>query len=443
MSNADLVLKLFLQLTVILAACRVVGMIGRRWLGQTQVVSEMVTGVLLGPSLLGVVAPDVHAWIFPPASMPVLYALAQVGLVLYMFLVGLELDVGLIVGRVRGAMLVSWAGIAVPLALGAAAGAALHGRADLFAPGIGAGTGALYLGAAMSITAFPMLARIIHEKGIARTRLGTLTLAAGASDDALAWCLLAIVLARLEGSLAAALPTVAGGAAFVVGMLTLGRRLLAPLGRQVERDGRLAPGTMVTALLVVMLAAWTTDALGLYAVFGAFVAGVAMPRGRFVAAVLTHVDLLATTLFLPVFFVYSGLNTQVGLLAGAELWAIALGLLAIAVAGKGVACLLAARLAGEPWRRAAAIGVLMNARGLMELIILDVGLARGIITPTLFTVMVLMAVVTTLMASPLFALVVGRDGEDAPGDDDPRAVDPPTAAGHSGRLHVGAPGGRP
>jgi Kef-type K+ transport system membrane component KefB len=406
-SNFDLVLKLFFQLAVILAVCRLVGMLGAR-VGQTQVVSEMVAGVLLGPSLFGLVAPDVQAWVFPTTSMPVLYAISQVGLVLYMFMIGLEFDVGLILGRVRGALLVSWAGIAVPLGLGAGAAVVLREHADLFTSRVSPGGGALYLGAAMSITAFPMLARIIHEKGIARTQLGTLALAAGASDDALAWCLLAVVLSQLEGTATTALLTVAGGTAYVVAMLTVGRRLLVSLGRRVERDGALTPATMVTALTVLMLSAWTTDALGIYAVFGAFVAGVAMPRGRFVEQMTANLDLLTTTFFLPVFFVYSGLNTRIGLLATPELWLVALVVLVIAVAGKGLACMAAARLAGEEWREAVTIGVLMNARGLMELIILNIGLERGVITPTLFTIMVVMAVVTTLMASPLFELVYGR-----------------------------------
>jgi len=410
MSNFDLVLKLFFQLAVILAVCRIVGMVGSR-LGQAHVVSEMVAGVMLGPSLLGLVAPDLQAWIFPKACMPVLYAISQVGLVLYMFMIGLEFDIGLILGQVRGALFVSWTGIAVPLVLGGTAAVVLRDRADLFASHVTLACAALYLGAAMSITAFPVLARIIHEKGIARTRLGTLALAAGASDDALAWCLLAVVLAQLAGTPATAALTIVGGAAYVAFMLTIGRRLLAPLGRRVERDGKLTPAIMATALTVLMLSAWVTDAIGIYAVFGAFVAGIAMPRGRFVEEVTANVDLLTTTFFVPVFFVYSGLNTSIGLLSSPAVWTIALALLGIAIAGKGLACMAAARAAGEAWREAVTIGVLMNARGLMELIILNIGLERGIITPTLFTIMVIMAIATTLMTSPIFELVYRRDPE--------------------------------
>ncbi len=418
MSPHDLTVKLFLQLAVILAACRACGFIGRRFFGQTQVVSEMVAGVLLGPSLLGLLVPEAQAWLFPktlPAggphpSMLILYALSQLGLVLYMFIVGMEFNHRLLLGRVRHASLVSGAGIAAPLALGAVAALTLRGDADLFAPHVTPGAAALYLGAAMSITAFPTLARILHEKGITRTRLGTLALAAGSSGDAAAWCLLALVLSYLEGSWLIAMLAIGGGGLYVLAMLLLGRPLLRVLDRGVDEQGRIAPGTLVAALLVLMLGAFVTDVVGIYAVFGAFIAGVAMPRGRFADAAIGHLEPLTTTFLLPVFFVYSGLNTQIGLLASPAVWRVAVILVAVAIVGKGVACLLAARVAGEAWRESVAIGVLMNARGLMELIILNIGLQHGIITPTLFTIMVLMAVVTTLMTSPLFDLVYGRRG---------------------------------
>jgi Kef-type K+ transport system membrane component KefB len=416
MSPHDLTVKLFLQLAVILAACRACGFIGRRFFGQTQVVSEMVAGVLLGPSLLGLLVPEAQAWLFPktlPAggphpSMLILYALSQLGLVLYMFIVGMEFNHRLLLGRVRHASLVSGAGIAAPMVLGAVAALTLRGDADLFAPHVTPGAAALYLGAAMSITAFPTLARILHEKGITRTRLGTLALAAGSSGDAAAWCLLALVLSYLEGSWLIAMLAIGGGGLYVLAMLLLGRPLLRVLDRGVDGQGRIAPGTLVAALLVLMLGAFVTDVVGIYAVFGAFIAGVAMPRGRFADAAIGHLEPLTTTFLLPVFFVYSGLNTQIGLLASPAVWRVAVILVAVAIVGKGVACLLAARVAGEAWRESVAIGVLMNARGLMELIILNIGLQHGIITPTLFTIMVLMAVVTTLMTSPLFDLVYGR-----------------------------------
>ena len=422
MSAFDLTLKLFLQLTVILAVCRVVGLLGRH-IGQTQVVSEMIAGVMLGPSLFGLLAPAAQEWLFPQRalievagatatiahpSMAILYAISQVGLVLYMFLVGLEFNSDLILGRLRSAGMVSGAGIVVPFTLGALAAVTLAGKVDLFCPGISPAMAALYLGASMSITAFPMLARIIFEKGIAGTRMGTLALAAGSMDDAIAWCLLAIVLASVKGSASIAVLAIGGGTLFALGMVFVGKRVFGRFTLWTERDDGVSRGTLLTMLLVLMMAAWFTDFIGIYAVFGAFLTGVAMPRGRFAKEVRGHLEFLTTTFLLPIFFVYSGLNTRIGLLDSAALWGFTALILLLAVAGKGVACTLAARVSGEPWRESITIGTLMNARGLMELIILNIGLQEGILTPILFTIMVMMAVLTTLKASPLFEWIYGR-----------------------------------
>jgi len=257
----------------------------------------------------------------------------------------------------------------------------------------------------MSITAFPMLARILYEKGIAGTRLGTLTLAAGSMDDAIAWCLLALVLATFKGSALIAWLAIGGGLLYVLGMLFLARPLLRVFARWTERDDGVSMKTLLSTLLVLMLGAWFTDAIGIYAVFGAFIAGAAMPRGKFLQGVRGHTEFLTTTFLLPIFFVYSGLNTRIGLVNTTALWMTTGLILLLAVAGKGLACMLAARVSGESWSESATIGTLMNARGLMELIILNIGLQEGIIQPTLFTIMVLMAVLTTLMASPLFNIL--------------------------------------
>jgi len=422
MSSFDLTLKLFLQLTIILAACRLVGILGR-YIGQTQVVSEMIAGVLLGPSLFGLLAPVAQEWLFPQRailevgsatasithpSMAILYAVSQVGLVLYMFLVGLEFNSELILGKLKSAGLVSGAGILVPFSLGCVAALSLSGTGELFRPGISPGMAALYLGASMSITAFPMLARIIFEKGIAGTRLGTLALAAGSLDDAIAWCLLAVVLASIKGSTSIAILAVGGGILFACFMIFVGKPLFRVFARATVRDDGVSRGTLLSVLLILMMAAWFTDVIGIYAVFGAFLTGVAMPRGRFATEVRGHLEYLTTTFLLPIFFVYSGLNTRIGLLDSLALWGLTALIFLLAVAGKGIACTLAARLSGESWRESLAIGTLMNARGLMELIILNIGLQEGILTPVLFTIMVMMAVLTTLMASPLFEMIYGR-----------------------------------
>jgi Kef-type K+ transport system membrane component KefB len=407
MTNFQISVLVFLQIAVILGACRLVGRLVRP-LGQPQVVAEMVTGVLLGPSLLGLLLPELQGRLFPKPTLTVIYSLAQIGIALYMFLVGLEFDLGLIRKRVKSAMSVSWAGILTPFVLGCGAAWLLRDRFPLFAPGIKGWEAMLFMGAAMSITAFPMLARIIYERGLAGTSLGTLALAAGSMDDAAAWCILAVVLASFTGNLWIAVLAIGGGLLYAVLMLAVGRgwleRLLVPLEADPQRRGLVIPLTLILATA----AAWLTDAMGIYSVFGAFILGVAMPRGAVARHLEEAMTPLTTSLLLPMFFVSSGLNTRIGLLDRASLWAMAALVLLVACLGKGIACGLAARLNGEPPRESFAIGALMNSRGLMELILLNIGLERGVITPTLFTVMVLMAIVTTLMAMPAFNLAYGR-----------------------------------
>lgn len=400
MSNHELATQFFLQMAVILAACRLTGWVMAR-LGQSQVVSEMIAGVLLGPSLLGWLAPDLSAALFPANGTPLLYVVAQIGLVLYMFVVGCEFDLGQLRQRLGAAASVSAAGILAPFGLGALLAWGLVQTPGYFGTGISPLLAMLFMGAAMSITAFPMLARIIHEQGLARSPLGTLALAAGAIDDAVAWCVLAVVLALLRQDAAVAYLALGGAAGYALLCLGLLRPLLAPLGRVVQTRG-LQPGPFVVVLLLLMLGAWFTDFIQIYAVFGAFLMGLAMPRGQLTEALQQRIEPLTRSLLLPVFFTYSGLHTQIQLVNTATLWGLAALVLLAAVAGKGLACYAAARWHGYAPREALAVGTLMNARGLMELIILNIGLQAGIITAPLFTLMVLMAIVTTLMASPVF-----------------------------------------
>ena len=407
MSNFELSIKFFFQLAFILATCRVVGLIAKRF-GQPQVVGEMIAGVVMGPSLFGLLFPDAQAHIFPKASLTITYAVAQIGLVLYMFLVGVEFQVDLIRKRLRSAASVSIAGILTPFTLGSLLALALVADGRYFAPNTARWEAMLFMGAAMSITAFPMLARIIYERGLTGTSLGTLALAAGSMDDAAAWCILAIVLASFNSNPVIALTAIGGGVLYAVFVLTIGRRLLNLLGRKVDREGTMSAPMFTFVLMLVMLCAWLTDAIGIYAVFGGFILGTAIPRGLFARELERRLEPLTTNFLLPLFFVYSGLNTRLGLVDSLMLWGVTLVVLLAACFGKGVACWLAARLNGEENREALAIGTLMNARGLMELIILNIGLERGVITPTLFTIMVMMAIVTTLMASPVFEFVYRR-----------------------------------
>lgn len=422
MSNPELVLKLFLQLTVILATCRLVVLVGR-YLGQTPVVGEMIAGVLLGPSLFGLLAPSAQQWLFPTQalikvgdvtmatshpSMAILYGISQIGLALYMFLVGLEFNGALFRQQLKGAGLVSGTGVVIPFILGGAVAMHFYGNADFFRNSMPPWAVAVYMGASMSVTAFPVLARILHDKGIANTRFGTLALVCGLINDAIAWCLLAIILAGLKASLHIAVVAIGGGILYVLVMIVFARRALWTFSRLTERENGVTKPTLTVVLMIMMFCAWFTDFIGIHLVFGAFILGTVMPGGRFAGEVRKNTEFLTTSFLLPVFFVYSGLNTKIGLLNTSKLWVVAGLIILIAIVGKGLACMLAARSAGETWREAAAIGALMNARGLMELIILNIGREYGIITQTLFTIMVLMAIITTVMTSPLFQWIYGR-----------------------------------
>jgi Kef-type K+ transport system membrane component KefB len=410
MSNSELAILFFLQLAVILGVCRLVGFWARK-IGQPQVVGEMIAGVLLGPSLFGLLWPGLQQRVFPGGvPMSILYASSQVGLVLYMFLIGVEFDTNLIRRRLRSAASVSLAGITTPLVLGGLLALLLVGQPGFFSRQVIPWEAMVFMGAAIAVTAFPMLARIIFERGLSGTSLGTLALAAGSTDDAVSWCILAAVLAVFKQNALIAVLAVAGGLLYAIVTLMIGRPLLSRLGTIAERQEGISGAMLAFVLLLVMLCGWITDTIGIYAIFGGFILGIAMPRGFFAKQLRNILEPVVTNFMLPLFFVYSGLNTRIGLVNSWLLWGIALLVLLTAVFGKGVACWLAALLNKDPNREALAIGSLMNARGLMELILLNIGLQQGIITPTLFTMLVLMAIVTTLMASPLFDLVYGRYG---------------------------------
>jgi len=407
MTPAELSVAFFLQMAVIIATCRLVGWAGQRWFGQPQVVGEMVAGVLLGPSLFGLLAPSVQQALFPPESKAVLFVGAQLGVGLYMFLVGLGFRADHFRANGRSAAAVSISGMAGPFLVAILVTPWLIAQ-GLFTPTVTPFQATLFMGAAISITAFPMLARIIHERGLSGSPLGTLSLSAGAIDDAAAWTVLAIVLASFGGGPAIAVKALVGGGLFALVMMLFGRRLLAPLSRWAEREGSVPPALLGCVLILFMSSAFAMDAVGIHAVFGGFVLGAVMPRGLLADELRRMLEPMTVVLLLPMFFTFSGLNTQLALVTDPTLLATAAGVLLLSVAAKGGACWAAARLTGQDNTTALAIGSLMNARGLMELIIINIGLQRGIIGIELFSILVLMAVVTTLMASPLFELVYGR-----------------------------------
>jgi Kef-type K+ transport system membrane component KefB len=404
MSNHELSALFFLQLAIILAAVRLAGTLARK-AGQPRVIGEMIAGILIGPTLLGRMFPELHARLIPTQSKPIIYAVCQIGIVLYMFIVGLEFQTDLVRQRLRSAISISVSGIITPFALGCALAIFLTRNPGLFPAGIAQWQSMMFMGSAMAITAFPTLARIIYERRLTGTTIGALTLAAGAIDDAAAWCLLAVVLAGLSGSWAIALLAIGGGAAYAAIVFLIAKPLLRRLEAAAAKRGRVTGQMLGFTLTMLMLAAWFTDYVGIYAVFGAFILGAAMPRGIVTRDLQRLLEPVTTNFLVPLFFVYSGLNTQLGLVFESNFLTLALVVTLTACLGKGVGCGFAARLTGASGRDALSIGVLMNARGMMELILLNLALEHGIITPALFAVMVIMAVVTTLMATPLFDLV--------------------------------------
>ena len=407
MNNEQLSVAFFSQMALILVACRLAGLLGK-FIGQPQVVCEMIAGVALGPSLLGQLAPGLQKELFPPDSLKILYVGAQLGVGLYMFLVGSEFRLDHFTGRLRSAASVSIAGMAVPFVLGALLAPWLMTMPGLFSEKVTRMEATLFMGAAIAITAFPMLARIIHERGLSGTPLGTLALAAGAIDDAAAWCVLALVLASFGAGPVVAVKAIGGGIAYGVFMVTLGRRWLRPLGDAAERAGKLTHTHLAIVLTLFVLAAWAMDAIGIHAVFGGFLLGASLPRGRLTELLRKQVEPFAVVFLLPMFFTFSGLRTRLDLVNSLPMLWVAMVVLAASILGKGIACWAAARLNGEDNRTAMAVGTLMNSRGLMELIILNIGLQKGVIGPALFSIMVVMAIVTTLMASPIFEWVYGR-----------------------------------
>ncbi len=413
----DVSTRFFLQMAVILVSCRIFGWLGKRYLAQPQVVGEMIAGVVLGPSVFGLLSPSLQNAIFPQEIRGVLYAGAQLGVGLYMFLVGTTLRTDHFRAKGKAAAGISLAGIAAPFAAAALMTPGLLTVPGLFATGISRLDATLFMGACIALTAFPMLARIINERGLADSAVGTLSLTAGAFDDACSWCVLAIILATFGGGAGLAVLAIGGGLLWVGLVLAIGPRLFAPLAVRVERQGTMDHAILGLVLAAFCISAFLMDLIGIHAIFGGFILGAVMPRGLFADEIRRKAEPLAVVLLLPMFFTYSGLNTRMAMVDSVPLLLIAAGILATSIIAKGGACYLAARLMGEDNRTALGIGALMNSRGLMELIIINIGLQKGIIGPALFAMLVLMAIVTTMMAAPLFEAMHGSmraEAEDGP-----------------------------
>jgi Kef-type K+ transport system membrane component KefB len=401
--NLELVLKVLPAIIVIMAVSWACGRLALL-VKQPRVLGEMIAGVLLGPTLFGAVWPDAQKFIFPTEVKPILYVLSTIGLTLFMFLVGVGFDHSSSNGakEAKQAGLLAVSGMVPSLLLGAGVGWLLHDR--LSKPGVGVFEFAVFIGGALSITAFPMLARILYERNLQNTSLGRMTLLGASFDDAAAWCFLAVLSAmHANAGGVKALWTIGLSVVFVAVMLFGVSRLLRPLGDYVERTGKFGLDQMYVVLGVVLAAGFFTDYIGIYSVFGGFVAGLAMPRNpAFRAAVQKRMMEVVSVLLLPIFFAFSGLNTQLNGLGGWAMIGPFLLILAAGFVGKYFGCGLALRGAGLSWRKSLAIGGLMNARGLMILIFINIGLAQGMINQEVFSILVLVAVATTALAVPLY-----------------------------------------
>lgn len=395
-----IVVLILIELLVVIGLSRLMGL-GFERIKQPLVIGEIVAGIMLGPSLLGWLAPDWKAALFPAEALPSLGVLAQVGLIFFMFLIGLELNPKYLRGNLNIAILISHVSILVPFSLGSLLALLLY---PLVSNGDVSFTAfALFLGAAMSITAFPVLARIITENNLQRSRLGTLALTCAAVDDVTAWCVLALAIAVTRtNSMAGAVPTILYSILYIGVMVTLGQRFLKNLSKYYDRKGKLPQFLVAVIYMAVVASALITETIGIHFIFGAFLLGAIMPKNAGLTRELAEkTEDFVLVFLLPLFFAYSGLKTEVGLLNSPDKWLLCLAVIGVAIMGKYVGTYIAARVSGIDKREASALGWLMNTRGLTELIVLNIGLELKVISPLLFTMLVIMALVTTFMTSPL------------------------------------------
>lgn len=410
--QVDVVLHVMATLAAVIALGFVLGR-AFRYFGQPPVIGEVVAGIVLGPSLLGAIAPSAMEFLIPaigsdpkgqvPAALK---AVSQLGVVLYMFLVGLELNAARLAGRAHAAIAVSHTSIVVPFVLGA--GLALGLYPTFSHQGVPFTSFALFLGVAMSITAFPVLARILTDRQMSKTELGSVALSCAAADDVTAWCLLALVVGVAQADLAIAAKVIGGAVAFILFMFLAAEPIVRRLNQSWDaRPGELPPLAIPGTFLAILLAGLTTEAIGIHAVFGAFLLGAIIPHdGRVARDFTAKLKDPVTVLLLPAFFAYTGMRTQIQLVSGWNNWLWCVAIILVATIGKFGGTLAAARLTGLRWRDAAALGALMNTRGLMELIVLNIGLDLGVISPTLFAMMVIMALVTTAATAPVLQWLI-------------------------------------
>jgi Kef-type K+ transport system membrane component KefB len=406
--GTNTLLHVLVALVVIIVAARGLGH-AFKWIGQPPVIGEVCAGIMLGPSLLGRIWPETTELLLAPQIVPFLQILSQVGVILFMFLVGLEFDTRLLRRGTHSTIAISHASIVVPFILGVATTIVIY--PSLSTSDVPFTVFALFMGVSMSVTAFPVLARILTDRGIQRTRLGVIALACAAVDDVTAWCLLALIVGIVEAQVSDAAATIALTAVFIGIMFVIARPVFARVTAAVERSGRVSQGAVAFVVVALLLASIATESIGIHAIFGAFVVGVLIQNHTLLARELHHrLQDVVLVLFLPAFFAYTGLRTQIGLVNTAEEWLLCALVIAVACLGKFGGTFVAARLTGLDWRYSAALGALMNTRGLMQLIVLNIGMDLRVLGPKLFAIMVIMALVTTMMTSPALALLTrGHD----------------------------------
>lgn len=395
---------LLFQIIAVLLMVRLFGFLFS-YIGQPGVIGEIVAGIVLGPSVLGFFFPDAFHFLFPASSLTNLELLSQVGLILFMFVIGMELDFSVLKNKINETLVISHAGILVPFFLGILSSYWIYEKyASSHTPFL---PFALFIGISMSITAFPVLARIIQERNMAKTQLGTLTIASAANDDVTAWCLLAIVIAISKaGTFASALYSVGLAIAYIAVMFLLVRPFLKKVGEVYANKEAINKTFVAFILLILIISSCITEVIGIHALFGAFMAGVVMPSNiGFRKVMMEKVEDISLVFFLPLFFAFTGLRTQIELINSPELWGVCALLVTVAIAGKLGGCAIASRLVGESWKDSLTIGTLMNTRGLMELVALNIGYEMGILPPSIFVILVIMALITTFMTTPLLHLV--------------------------------------
>lgn len=407
LAQINTLLSVLLALTVVIVTARVVGALFTL-VNQPSVIGEVVGGILLGPSFLGYVAPAAYRILLPPEASPFLGVISQLGVILYMFLVGLHLDLRVLRTSGSVTLAISHVSIIVPFLLGSLLALGLYSS---FAPsGIGFTTFALFIGVSLSITAFPVLARILSDRGLQKTEMGTIALTCAAIDDATAWCLLAFVVSVSQGTPTAAFGTLALTLIYIALMLTVGRAVVVRVTAALDRSALIGEGSLAVILVALLLSALSTEFIGIHAIFGAFLLGAVVPStSRTSQHVTNRLEDLVRVMFLPAFFAFTGTRTEIGLLQGANDWLICAAIVVVATAGKFGGTTLASRVMGLGWRDSAALGILMNTRGLVELIVLNIGLDLGVISQRLFTMLVIMALATTMMTSPVLTKLLQKD----------------------------------